>query len=191
MKGPIFSSAPSPASLLHKILTLPTWNRAKLSSTRNVGGMRLCVAVDIVAGAVVWRPPTRHPPTAPGLVSPCSYASLQYVYYTALFRVVAKLLPTAAATNARSTRTSSTWCFLQFATTSFPKASSIFNSWILFLVRPPLSSSGQSSWLQIQRSGFDSRRYRFTEKQWVWNGVYSASWVQLRIYLKVKVADPV
>jgi hypothetical protein len=25
--------------------------------------------------------------------------------------------------------------------------------------RPPLWSSGQSSWLQIQRSGFDSRRY--------------------------------
>jgi hypothetical protein len=24
-----------------------------------------------------------------------------------------------------------------------------------------LSSSGQSSWLQIQRSGFDSRRYQF------------------------------
>jgi hypothetical protein len=26
--------------------------------------------------------------------------------------------------------------------------------------RPPLWSGGQSSWLQIQRSGFDSRRYR-------------------------------
>jgi hypothetical protein len=26
--------------------------------------------------------------------------------------------------------------------------------------RPPLWSSGQSSWLQIQRSGFDSRRYQ-------------------------------
>jgi hypothetical protein len=26
--------------------------------------------------------------------------------------------------------------------------------------RPPLWSSGQSSWLQIQRSGFDSRRYK-------------------------------
>jgi hypothetical protein len=30
----------------------------------------------------------------------------------------------------------------------------------LSLTRPPLWSSGQSSWLQIQRSGFDSRRYR-------------------------------
>jgi hypothetical protein len=31
--------------------------------------------------------------------------------------------------------------------------------------RPPLWSSGQSSWLQIQRSGFDSRRYEiFSEK---------------------------
>jgi hypothetical protein len=26
--------------------------------------------------------------------------------------------------------------------------------------RPPLWSSGQSSWLQFQRSGFDSRRYQ-------------------------------
>jgi hypothetical protein len=25
---------------------------------------------------------------------------------------------------------------------------------------PPLWSSGQSSWLQIQRSGYDSRRYQ-------------------------------
>jgi hypothetical protein len=31
---------------------------------------------------------------------------------------------------------------------------------IAFRLRPPLSSSGQSSWLQIQRSGFDSRRYQ-------------------------------
>jgi hypothetical protein len=29
-----------------------------------------------------------------------------------------------------------------------------------YLNRPPLWSSGQSSWLQIQRSGFDSRRYQ-------------------------------
>jgi hypothetical protein len=27
-------------------------------------------------------------------------------------------------------------------------------------VEPPLWSSGQSSWLQIQRSGFDSQRYQ-------------------------------
>jgi hypothetical protein len=29
------------------------------------------------------------------------------------------------------------------------------------LMKPPLWSSGQSSWLQTQRSGFDSRRYHF------------------------------
>jgi hypothetical protein len=29
-----------------------------------------------------------------------------------------------------------------------------------FILRPPLWSSGQSSWLQIQRYGFDSRRYQ-------------------------------
>jgi hypothetical protein len=32
---------------------------------------------------------------------------------------------------------------------------------------------------------------RFSEKYWVWNGVHSASWVQLRIYLEEKVAAPV
>jgi hypothetical protein len=32
---------------------------------------------------------------------------------------------------------------------------------------------------------------RFSEKWWVWNGVYSASRVQLRRYLKEKVAAPV
>jgi hypothetical protein len=29
---------------------------------------------------------------------------------------------------------------------------------------------------------------RFSEKSWVWNGVHSASWLQLRSYLKEKVA---
>jgi hypothetical protein len=32
-------------------------------------------------------------------------------------------------------------------------------SFCLLFFRPPLWSSGQSSWLQIQRSGVDSRRY--------------------------------
>jgi hypothetical protein len=31
---------------------------------------------------------------------------------------------------------------------------------------------------------------RFSEKQWVWNGVHSASWAQLKSYLKAKVAAP-
>jgi hypothetical protein len=39
-----------------------------------------------------------------------------------------------------------------------------------------------------QRSRFDSGATRFSEKLWVWNGVHSASWVQLRSYLKEKVA---
>jgi hypothetical protein len=34
-----------------------------------------------------------------------------------------------------------------------------FNGYIM-CTRPPLWSSGQSSWLQIQRSGFDSRCYQ-------------------------------
>jgi hypothetical protein len=32
---------------------------------------------------------------------------------------------------------------------------------------------------------------RFSEKWLVWNGVHSASWVQLRSYLEEKVAAPV
>jgi hypothetical protein len=31
---------------------------------------------------------------------------------------------------------------------------------------------------------------RFSEKQWVWNGVHSASWMQLRTYLEEKVVVP-
>jgi hypothetical protein len=32
---------------------------------------------------------------------------------------------------------------------------------------------------------------RFSEKKWVWNGVHSASWAQLRNYLEEKVSAPV
>jgi hypothetical protein len=32
---------------------------------------------------------------------------------------------------------------------------------------------------------------RFSEKQWVWNGVHSASWVQFRSYLEENIAAPV
>jgi hypothetical protein len=35
---------------------------------------------------------------------------------------------------------------------------------LVHFMRPPLCSSDQSSWLQMQRSGFDSRRYKFSEK---------------------------
>jgi hypothetical protein len=31
---------------------------------------------------------------------------------------------------------------------------------VILLYRPPLWSSGQSSWLQIRRPGFDSRHYK-------------------------------
>jgi hypothetical protein len=57
---------------------------------------------------------------------------------------------------------------------------------------PPLWSSGQSSWLQIQRSRFDSGCYQiFWEVVGLGNGVHSASWVQSRSYLGEKVAAPV
>jgi hypothetical protein len=40
-------------------------------------------------------------------------------------------------------------------------------------------------------SGFNSGASRFSEKQWVWNGVHSASWGQLRSNLEEIVATPV
>jgi hypothetical protein len=55
----------------------------------------------------------------------------------------------------------------------------------------PLWSSGQSCWLQIQRSGFDSRRYQIHWEVVGLERVHLASWVQLRSYLKEKVAAPV
>jgi hypothetical protein len=57
--------------------------------------------------------------------------------------------------------------------------------------RPHLWSSGQSSWLQIQGSRFDSRLYKIFWKVVSLERVHWASWVQLRSYLKEKVAAPV
>jgi hypothetical protein len=56
---------------------------------------------------------------------------------------------------------------------------------------PPLWSSGQSSWLQIQRSGFDSQRYQIFWEIVGLERVNSASWVQLRGYLKENVVASV
>jgi hypothetical protein len=39
--------------------------------------------------------------------------------------------------------------------------------------------------------GFHSGASRFSEKQWVWNGVHSASGGQVRSYLEEIVAAPV
>jgi hypothetical protein len=55
---------------------------------------------------------------------------------------------------------------------------------------PPLWSSGQNSWLQIQRSGFDFRRYQiFREVVDLERGPLRG--VQLSSYLEEKVAAPV
>jgi hypothetical protein len=55
------------------------------------------------------------------------------------------------------------------------------------LTWPPSWSSGQSSWLHMQRSGCSiPGTTRFSDKLWVWNGVHSASWVHLRNYLEEK-----
>jgi hypothetical protein len=70
-------------------------------------------------------------------------------------------------------------------------APSNFTCLVSFLVYWLHISSGQSSWLQMERSGFDSRRYQIFWEVVVWNGVHSASWVQLRSYLKEKIVAPV
>jgi hypothetical protein len=49
---------------------------------------------------------------------------------------------------------------LQFYTHPF----NTIDSTIMIYIGPPLWSSGQSSWLQIQRSGFYPGATRFTEK---------------------------
>jgi hypothetical protein len=54
---------------------------------------------------------------------------------------------------------------------------------------PPLWSSSQSSWSRGQ--GSIPGATRFSKKWWAWNGVHSASWVQLRSYLEEKVAAQV
>jgi hypothetical protein len=56
---------------------------------------------------------------------------------------------------------------------------------------PPLRSSGQSYWLQIQRTGFDSRHYQIFWEVVYLERVHSAFWVQLRSFLEEKVAAPV
>jgi hypothetical protein len=58
------------------------------------------------------------------------------------------------------------------------------------MVGSPLWSSGQSSWPQFQRNGLDSRRYQIFWVVGLERG-HSASWVQVRSYLKQKVAAPV
>jgi hypothetical protein len=59
----------------------------------------------------------------------------------------------------------------------------------MFTNRPPLWFSGQSSWLQARGPGSILGSTGLPE--WVWNGVHSASWVKLEIYLEEKVAAPV
>jgi hypothetical protein len=67
---------------------------------------------------------------------------------------------------------------------------------IVFHVRSPCDDC--LCGLMVRVPGYRSRgprsipgATRFSEKYWVWNGVHSASWVQLRSYLKEKVAAPV
>jgi hypothetical protein len=70
-------------------------------------------------------------------------------------------------------------------------------SWTITMInsachRPYRFHRALSFWLQIQRSWVRFPALPdFSENQWVWNGVYSASWGQLRSYLEEKVAAPV
>jgi hypothetical protein len=72
--------------------------------------------------------------------------------------------------NDRSSRPVAWWKFSERVSKIFfnlnkkmerePNFRASFNQRIKLKFRPPLWFSGQSSWLQIQRSGFDSRRYQ-------------------------------
>jgi hypothetical protein len=67
----------------------------------------------------------------------------------------------------------------------------MLNFYYIFNCGPPLWSSDQSSWLQIQRSGFDSRRYQiFWEVVGLERDPLSLM-IQLRSFLEEKVAAPV
>jgi hypothetical protein len=48
----------------------------------------------------------------------------------------------------------------QFYYQQFRNFSLVLNLYAFVVYRPPLWSSGQSSWLQIRRPGFDSRNYK-------------------------------
>jgi hypothetical protein len=64
------------------------------------------------------------------------------------------------------------------------------DTWSIIPKGPPLWSSGQGSWLQIQGPGFDSRALQ--EKKVVGlELVHSASLIQLRSYLEAIVAATV
>jgi hypothetical protein len=79
------------------------------------------------------------------------------------------------------------WCLLHFwwitsCTYDIPRSA---------CMRPFLWSSDQSSWLQIQRSGFDFRRYQIFWEVVGLERVHSASWLQLRSCLEEQVAAPI
>jgi hypothetical protein len=62
---------------------------------------------------------------------------------------------------ATETRTQVTnWRVLEKPICFFTRCKAVISSNQCISYRPPLWSSGQSSWLQIQRSGFDSRHYK-------------------------------
>jgi hypothetical protein len=59
-----------------------------------------------------------------------------------------------------------TECSELFVISQASQKNVMFVSWVMYFsqyltpLRPPLWSSGQSSWLQIRRPGFDSRHYQ-------------------------------
>jgi hypothetical protein len=54
------------------------------------------------------------------------------------------------------------------------------------MLEPPLWSEFLATDPEVL--GSIPRASRFSEKQWVWNGVHPASWGQLRSYLEIVVA---
>jgi hypothetical protein len=56
--------------------------------------------------------------------------------------------------------------------------------------RPPLWSSGRRSWLRSRGPGSIPSSTRFPQNKWVWNGMHSASWAQMRRCFEGTAVDP-
>jgi hypothetical protein len=85
-------------------------------------------------------------------------------------------------------RIHSTWWWPE-QTKTYTTARNLRKDLILNLYGPPDRLCGLM--VRSRGPGWIPGATRFSEKQWVWNRVHSALWVQLRGYLEEKVTAPV
>jgi hypothetical protein len=129
-----FGNPNSKSSLSYRGNRKVTWSKMHLSPQ-----YKLILTVPISSPSIILILPTVHRGCHSGLSNTFCY--LKPCYEKCLYKWDVLLLPET---------------FSMFA---------VLFVWVIYLLLstvcgPPLCSSGQSSWLQIQRSGFDSRRYQ-------------------------------